>query len=452
MNALYEGHGYAAVKSLFHAEDVSDIILRYPCNINVLRNAQGMIVHSDYSRRLAADWYGDGTSDNWAVIPHLRTSNVHADKREARRLLKLKEDDYVVCSFGIIAPTKLNHVVIQAWVCSTLASNPNAILLFVGENDGGLYGEQLLSMIKDARLSQRIRITGWVDAATFRHYLAAADVGVQLRAFSRGETSGTVLDCMNHALPTIVNANGSMADLPSDGVWMLPDEFKEAELVDALETLYSDSQRRKQLGLRAQAIIHANHAPRACADRYSEAIETAYQREQVGIGALIESMAEIEPSPIDEGSWQAVAQAIVHSIPPRVTFRQLFVDISGLILSTDTDSQAQTMMHHRLRTLIEQAPEGFRVEPIYATMEQGYRYARRFISNFLGCAETGLQDDMIEYRAGDVFWGFEIPSSITSKYEMFYQQLRHHGVTIHFDVPNELFQELMNKDVMCASY
>lgn len=174
------------------------------------------------------------------------------------------------------------------------------------------------------------------------------------------------------------------------------------------------------------------------------------QQEQADIAALITSIANMQPAPTDEQSWREVAQAIAHSFPPNMAFRQLFVDISCLIVSPDTNNQAQTIIHQRLRTLLEQAPEGFRVEPVYATREQGYRYARRFMLNLLGCAETGLQDDVIDYQASDVFLGLDIPESILSVQQAFYQQLRTHGVNVDLEPSDDLFQKLINKDVNCV--
>ena len=430
--ALYEGHGYVAVQQLFQAADTTDLVLRYPCNIDVLRNARGMIVHSEHSRRLATDWCGKDTAEDWAVIPLLRTPGCHIDRSEARRVLNIGQDDFVVCSFGILAATKLNHRLLQAWLNSTLASSSNCLLIFVGANDAGTYGENLLSMMKQSGLGKRIRITGWTDSSIFRQYLAAADVGVQLRTLSRGETSAAVLDCMNYALPTIVNANGSMADLPEDGVWMLPDEFSDAELISALETLWTDSLQRGRLGASAQEIIRVDHAPRMCADRYAQAIEATYQAALTDIPALTRAIADVEPSPTDELSWRVTAQAIVHSIPPRMVFRQLLVDISGMLVQSNVENDIQRVECDRLKTLLDQAPEGFRVEPVYATIEQGYRYARHFTFNLLGCPESGLSDEFIEYRTGDVFLGLDVHPPVVVAQQAFYEQLRNHGVYTEF--------------------
>jgi hypothetical protein len=78
---------------------------------------------------------------------------------------------------------------------------------------------------------------------------------------------------MNHGLATIVNAHGTMAELNGDAVWKLPDEFTDAQLIEALETLWKDADFRRRLGNRGHQIIAENHNPHRCAGLYHEAIE-----------------------------------------------------------------------------------------------------------------------------------------------------------------------------------
>jgi len=431
--ALYQSHGYAAVQQRFHASDTTEAVWIYPCNLDVIQRALGIVVHSENSRRLASRWYGGGAAGDWAVTPHLRVPEFCIDRAEARRLLNLGNDDFVVCSFGLLGPHKLNHRLLNAWLASILAKNANCVLVFVGENQGDKYGAEIVTTIRRSGLGARIRITGWADAASFRHYLAAADVGVQLRTLSRGETSGTVLDCMNYSLPTIVNANGSMADLPDDGVWKLPDEFVDAELVAALETLWRDPSRRQQLGARAREVILTRHAPRICADQYAEAIETMYRAALTDVSGLTRALARIEPPPTEAQAWIPLAEAIALSIPPRLAPRQLLVDISELV-QRDSKSGIQRVVRGILNEWLTHPPEGFKVEPVYATKDQGYRYARCFTLRFLGCPESALADEPIEFRAGDLFLGLDLQPQVVPAQRDFYQQLRNYGVQVQFVV------------------
>ena len=67
------------------------------------------------------------------------------------------------------------------------------------------YGESLRNAVIMSSDDVRVLFTDWVDSKTFEHYLLSADMAVQLRTDSRGESSGTVLDCMARGIPTICN-------------------------------------------------------------------------------------------------------------------------------------------------------------------------------------------------------------------------------------------------------
>ena len=246
---LYHSHGYSAVQRYFHhVEDLGDVAWEFPCNFSILQYAQGVIIHSEASRRLARQWYGEKVSEEWGVIPLLRVPAVNFDREHSRKMLNLNSEDFVICNFGFLGQSKQNHRLLDCWLASDLAKTKDCVLVFVGENGAGEYGQQLIDKIHKSGVQKRIRITGWADSSTFRHYLASADMGVQLRTLSRGETSASVLDCMNYGLPTIVNANGSMADLPDDCVWKIPDVFEDIELVDALEQLWRGSLSSRDFG------------------------------------------------------------------------------------------------------------------------------------------------------------------------------------------------------------
>ena len=106
--SLYYSHGYAALEQYIKLDNPESVIWEYPCNREVLDDALGIIVHSGYSRRLAKKWYGEDIADDWAVIPLLRTPAQGSNRQQARQALELPDDAFVVCSFGVLGPTKLN--------------------------------------------------------------------------------------------------------------------------------------------------------------------------------------------------------------------------------------------------------------------------------------------------------------------------------------------------------
>lgn len=429
--ALMESHGYRAVRERFTASDTADVVWRYPANLPILQSALGVVVHSEYSKTLARQWYGANSAGDWAVIPLLRAPAVEDSREALRRALGLKTNDLLVCSFGLLGPHKLNHRLLDAWLTSPLADDPHARLVFVGENHGGEYGQKLSRRIRDSGLSERVHITGWADAATYRQYLAAADIGVQLRTLSRGETSAAVLDCMNHGVATIVNANGSMGDLDPTGVWRLPDEFDDDALIQALTKLARDVSRRRDLGKRAQEIVRSCHAPGRCAEQYFEAIEGFYKQAETGLPGLLNGLSKL---PMSENEWPQLAATLARNFPPAMRHRQLLVDVSELV-QRDAKSGIQRVVRAILREWLYNPPKGFRVEPVYATAEKpGYRYARRWASSFLNISESWAEDAPVDAWSGDFFIGLDLQPHVAPAQRGFLQHWRDRGVQVWFVV------------------
>lgn len=427
--ALYNSHGYKAVAHRYSAQDTSEVVWAYPCNLDVLQQARGMIVHSPHSAQLAEKWYGTGVGEDWEVVPLPRVPAHDIDRASARQRLGLAEADFVVCSFGMLGATKLNERLLGAWLASPLAHNRHCRLVFVGENEGGEYGRALLHTIRVRAGAGRVEITGWVDATTFRAWLSAADVGVQLRTRSRGEMSAAVLDCMNAGLATIVNAHGAMADLPIDAVWMLPDEFTDEALIDALTVLHVQPQRRAELAARAQKHIRTQHNPRHCAELYEQAIERFYVDASPPVLKVVQSVsadvAEAGPS-----AWAEAASVLAQNFPPKPRRRQLLVDVSELC-QRDAKTGILRVVREILRVWLDHPPPGWSIEPVYAgTDSQGYRYARRFTSRFLGIPEAWAHDEPVEAWHGDVFLALDLHPQVLPSQAVWLQTLRQRGVRV----------------------
>ncbi len=427
--ALYVSHGYSAVHERYTTADMSQIIWRYPANLPVLQRALGVIVHSEYSRTLAQKWYGGEAGKDWAVIPLLRTLPRRESREAARKALGLALDDLLVCSFGFIGPTKLSHRLLAGWLASPLAKDSKAHLVFVGEKDPGHYGQQLSKTIASwGNAKRRIHITGYVDAETYCRYLAAADIGVQLRTLSRGESPKSVLDCMSYGLATLVNAHGSLAELDPRGVWMLRDDFREEELIEALVVLARDLHKRHAIGTRARQIVQDHHAPQRCAAQYFEAIERFYQRAACSLPGLITRLGQ---KPLDCKLCFDSAVALARNFPAILHQRQLLVDISTLV-QQDFKTGIQRVVRSILRQWLLHPPAGWRVEPVYATPDQPYRYARIFTARFLGMPAEGVTDEPIDYAPGDCFFVLDLHFSVQIGNAGFYQQLRQQGVAVKF--------------------
>lgn len=421
--SLLQAHGWPAVISRFTAQDTAETVLQYPCNLRVLQAALGVIVHSQSSRRLANDWYGQGSADDWAQIPLMRQPAVTPDRAKARKALGVPENAFVVCSFGLLGRTKLNHRLLQAWLQSPLVKDANCRLVFVGQNEGGGYGAEMVRAIREA--GGGIEITGWVDADAYKRWLSAADAAVQLRTSSRGETSASVLDCMNYGLPTIVNAHGAMQDISEEVVLKLPDEFSDKELAQALTKLWRDAPERAALGRRARLQVEQEHQPRACADLYYRAIEDFYQAAQKGSLGLAHVNQQASHSDAED-----LARALVLNFPPSPRMPTLFLDISELVLR-DSKSGIQRVVRSILMEYLQNPPAGWRVEPVYATPhEPGYRCARRFSCGLLGIPADWALDAPVEVASGDRFLALDLQPQVLPAQQGVLRQWRALGVRI----------------------
>ena len=286
---LLSSHGY---KSIIHRAEVCDddrIMYHYPSNFNVLSNAIAIIVHSDYSRKLAKQWYYNSRELDWERIPLLRANPHPLDKNQVRNELNILNNTILICSFGMLDSSKLNHKLIEALGALPKKSKDKIKMVFVGEL-GGDYKITIESLIKTHQLEDVIEITGWASDALYRQYLAAADIGVQLRCLSRGETSAAVLDCMNYGLATIVNANGSMAELPDDKVIKLDDDFLISDLIESIDKLCNDKEYRSALGKGARLYVASEHSPEVCAESCFNHIEAAYNKINVTVNDVIKKL------------------------------------------------------------------------------------------------------------------------------------------------------------------
>ena len=436
--ALYESHGYAALGVWAAEKGGAAVITQYPANLGVVQQSLGVIVHSEHARQLAQTWYGRELARRWQVVALPRAVPQQGNKQRARQQLALAPDDFVVCSFGLMGATKLNERLLEAWLLSPLAQDPRCRLVFVGEAHAGDYGAAIEAKISSSGLGDRISITGWADAEVFHSYLAGADLAVQLRANSRGETSAAVLDCMNHGLPTLVNAHGAFAELPADSVWLLPEVFDDQALADAMTTLWLAPEQRRTLGERAREVLGSAHSPETCAKQYVAAIEEAYRSAEVNGGRLVQALARLEgPAPSDS-ECLSLARAIVQTRSCARAHRQLLVDISATARH-DLQTGIQRVVRALVKELINQPPEGFRVEPVYLTEQGGawhYRYARAWTARAMGLSPELLPDEPVDRWAGDMVLVADFTSAYAVKAEQagVFWALKQDGIGVYFCV------------------
>ncbi len=131
-------------------------------------------------------------------------------------------------------------------------------------------------------------------------------------------------------------------------------------------------------------------------------------------------------------TWQESAERLKNAIfQENYPRRQLLVDISELV-QRDVKTGIQRVVRSILKEWLNHPPAGYRVEPVYATIEKAYRYARCFTHSFLGYPSSALQDELIDYAPGDIFFGLDLQPQVVAAHQAFYQVLRRQGVRVEF--------------------
>jgi glycosyltransferase involved in cell wall biosynthesis len=438
LRTLFASHGYTGLRE--HARiGRNPAIWKYPLNKPVLDQAVGVIVHSDYSKELARAWYGAEADQGWRTVPLLRGAAPGRDgddgddvRGEARRRLGLKPDDFVVCSFGMLGRTKMNEELLDAWLMSPLAAERHCRLVFVGQNEPGMYGAAIEHKIGAA---ERIAITGFVDAEAYADWLLACDCAVQLRTQSRGETSAAVLDCLLYGAPTIVNAHGATASIDGALLHKLPDRFSNAELAEALALLHGDRALRLGYGERARAHLRREHDPVRVGQLMAEAIEDfAARSPKAHYARLLDELGQVQGA-------QAPSDADLIDLARAIAFnqggagpRQLLIDVSPMIMS-DLKTGIQRVVRSVLLALIADPPPGWRIEPVYSTGgNRHYHYARQWTLGFIGVQDLALEDAPCELRPGDTFLGLDLFTNGTAQNRALLQSMRDHGVQVYFTI------------------
>ncbi|WP_312515955.1 glycosyltransferase [Massilia sp.] len=436
--ALLHSHGYAAVQASLGADGIERAKQDYPSNLEILQDASHVIVHSEYARSLAREWIGPEAGADWSPAQLPRAVPALNDRAGARRALGIADDEFVVCNFGFVAPTKHCLELLDAWLASSLHGDHHCRLVFVGENHGGDYGRQITDTIAAAGARTRVTISGWTSDDDYFRYVQAADIGVQLRTGSRGETSGTVLDCMIYGLPVIINANGAMAEFPHDAVWMLPDRFARQQLVEALETLRGDDARRLALGASGFALMQHRNSPERVGQMYKEALDLAARKDRSGRQALLRALLDTPGLEADDAMLQRLARSVARA-PDPLQPRQLLLDVST-IARNDLKTGIERVVRKQLLELLQLRGAGYRIEPVRFSDEGGqphYRYARDYCARLLGIEQV-LQgpDPVVDVQAGDIFYSAELSPQVVleSTRAGLYAAWRARGVSINFTV------------------
>ncbi|MBL6077250.1 glycosyltransferase [Belnapia sp. T18] len=229
----------------------------------VLARSRAVIVHSRFARARLRLTHGEAATAHVEVIPHLLPPGRPPVRAEARARLGIGPEEFLLVTAGFASLAKRLD-----WVLAALEGLPALRWIHAGEVPAALA----------PRIGGRARITGHLPADEFDAHIAAADVLVNLRFPSAGESSGSLARALAAGTCCIVSRTGAFAELPGDAVIALPLAGGAPALAEALAALAAAPERARAIGGAGRAHAEAEMALPAVAARYRAAIEAAEDR------------------------------------------------------------------------------------------------------------------------------------------------------------------------------
>jgi glycosyltransferase involved in cell wall biosynthesis len=292
----------------------------FPLNCRLARDAEGIIVHSEWSRaRLARIAPATPiTVVQHHVLPDAPRKEWDASSAASDASAPGGEGDEVwgrpveIASFGHITLEKGIGRVLGA--LASLKEEHDFRFTLVGQSDG----IDVRELIRAQDLSDRVAVTGYVPLAEFEVRLAACDIVVNLRERTVGETSGSVCRAMAAGIPVVVSNTGWFAELPDDCVIKIDaNDVGDAQLREALVRLIADEPLRRRIGERAHAYALAEHSIERSADGYIEFISRVIARRvrRRFINDVAEELAACGVVENDESLLRGVAAEIARVAP-----------------------------------------------------------------------------------------------------------------------------------------
>ncbi len=275
--------------SLMNTEAGRDTLLnlrmeRHPCHRSIVDDSIAVLAHSDWARK-TLDALGTTTAVH--KVPHglrpLHEASFDIPSREvARRQLAIPDDAFVVAALGGLTPFKRLSQLIAAFEM-VVEREPNAQLVFAGMGDRR-YVRQLREEIAARRLSPYVTLLGYVSLPEFYRAASAADVSVNLRYPSLGETSGALQRTLSVGRPVLITDVNQYKEYPDEACWKISHGLtEEAEIAESLLALAGRPDVCKAMGRAGRKFVESFRWE-TVAKSYAEVIEETAERRKAQLG------------------------------------------------------------------------------------------------------------------------------------------------------------------------
>lgn len=269
MSARYGVDGQHMAQLMIRSR-FSDAAFDFPCCEAVIGAARGLIAHSRYVAERVATMRPELSH---TVVPMGVPLPPLRDRPAARTRLGLPAEARIIASFGHINAYKRLEPALRA-LSALRAEGRDVRYILVGSSSPNY---DVNGLVARMGLSDAVSITGYVPREQFEDYVAAADLCLNLRHPTGGETSASLLRLLGAGRPTLVSATGSFAELPPGVAAQIDPDASEGELLLATCRLLLDQPAlAEQLGANARGFVAREHTLDQAAQGYARFLARLY--------------------------------------------------------------------------------------------------------------------------------------------------------------------------------
>ncbi len=212
--------------------------------------SQAIIVHSKFARNLIALKHGETAAAKVTVVPHFAPDPARYDRGKCRAALGMSENELIILTSGFATKAKRFDWVVAA-LDEVIRSGRKFRWIHAGQERPSEFA--LTEAIKSHKaLWTSSVVTGYLSESELDQHIGAADIVINLRFPSVGESSGTLARSYAAGNCCIVSDTAGYAEIPGDCAVRVPVFGVEAHLAQALAKLIDHPDLRRAYGARAR--------------------------------------------------------------------------------------------------------------------------------------------------------------------------------------------------------
>ena len=322
MKRAYGERGAALGRQVAAALGSELLTSKFPLCERMIERSYGVLVLTRFMQRWLERRFGSipvgkfigRAPHHYAPAPRLldpATRGVVDTPAEARRVLGLPEEAFVVATFGLATRAKRIDRALEGFrrFLATSAKATDARFLVVGEVQQGYVLDPALV----AELGDRLVLAGRQPMDRFYLYMLACDVVVNLRFPSTGELSGTLIRTLGMGKPVLVSNTGPFAEFPEHTVARIDLGLPEVEAIAGTLRLFHERPHlRAAMGRFAREHVEAFYKLEDEADAYMAFLEKVVAARREGTLA--------PPPPYDQADLAASVMTSIADMPVGSTF------------------------------------------------------------------------------------------------------------------------------------